>query len=101
MKKDIDLMCTYWTTAGIMPGEGEISRFDFKDRVEAASKAGLKGIGLWHTDLQDILQKRSYTEMKSILDAYGMKYLQLEFLTDWFVSGEKKSGIRRTKKTPV
>ena len=32
------LMCLYWTTAGIYPGHGEISRFDFRDRVEAAAR---------------------------------------------------------------
>jgi hypothetical protein len=29
-------------------------------------------------------QTRSLKEMKTILDDNGMKYLELEFLTDWF-----------------
>ena len=41
----------FWTTAGIFPGDGEISRFEFKDRVEAAARAGFKSIGLWHTEM--------------------------------------------------
>jgi len=28
----VELMCLYWTTAGIFPGHGEISRFDFRQR---------------------------------------------------------------------
>jgi sugar phosphate isomerase/epimerase len=86
-----ELMCLYWTTAGVFPGRGEISRFDFKDRVEAAAKAGFKGIGIWHTDLEHILVHRSLKEMKTILDDNGMKHLELEFLTDWFLDGGRKA----------
>jgi sugar phosphate isomerase/epimerase len=86
-----DLMCLYWTTAGITPGQGEISRFDFRERVEAASRAGFKGIGLWHTDLEHILYSRSLKEMQHILDDNGMQYLELEFLTDWFLEGQRKA----------
>jgi hypothetical protein len=55
MNNEVELMCLYWTTAGVFPGQGEISRFDFRDRVEAAARAGFKGIGIWHTDLEHIL----------------------------------------------
>ena len=66
MKNNVELMTLYWTTAGVFPGIGEISRFDFKDRVEAAARAGFKGIGLWHTDLEHTLQHRPIKEMKWI-----------------------------------
>ena len=42
----VELMCLYWTTAGIFPGQAGISRFDFRERVEAAARAGFKGIGI-------------------------------------------------------
>jgi sugar phosphate isomerase/epimerase len=91
MENNVELMNLYWTTSGIFPGIGEISRFDFKDRVEAAAKAGFKGIGIWHTDLEHIMLHRPLKEMKMILDDNGMKYLELEFLTDWFLDGGRKS----------
>jgi sugar phosphate isomerase/epimerase len=91
MKNNVELMCMYWTTAGIFPGQGEISRFDFADRVQAAAKAGFKGIGIWHTDLEHILQQRTLKEMKRILDDNGIKYVELEFLTDWFLDGARKA----------
>ncbi|HEY5586832.1 MAG TPA: sugar phosphate isomerase/epimerase [Ruminiclostridium sp.] len=72
------------------PGDGEISRFDFKDRVESAAKAGFTGIGIWHTDLEHILYNRTLKEMKKILDDNGIKHIELEFLTDWFVEGGRK-----------
>jgi sugar phosphate isomerase/epimerase len=87
----VELMNLFWTTAGIFPGDGEISRYDFRDRVEAASRAGFKGIGIWHTDLEHIMLHRSLKEMKQILDDCGMKHIELEFLTDWFLDGARKS----------
>jgi sugar phosphate isomerase/epimerase len=91
MKKNVELMNLYWTTSGVFPGVGEISRFDFKDRVEAAARVGFKGIGIWHTDLEHILHRRTLEEMKMILDDNGIKHVELEFLTDWFLTGARKA----------
>ena len=90
MKNDVELMSLFWTTAGVFPGDGEISRFDFKDRVEAAARAGFKGIGLWHTDLEHDTLQRPLKEMKMILDDNDIRYVELEFLTDWFLDGGRK-----------
>lgn len=89
--KDVELMNLFWTTAGIHPGDGEMSPHDFRDRVEAAARAGFKGIGIWHTDLEHILLHRSLKEVGKILDDNGMKHVELEFLTDWFLEGSRKS----------
>lgn len=91
MNQNVELMNLYWTSAGIYPGVAEISRFDFRDRVEAAAKAGFKGIGIWHTDLEHILFNRTLKDMKAILDDNGIQYLELEFLTDWFLEGARKA----------
>jgi sugar phosphate isomerase/epimerase len=90
MKNNVELMNLFWTTSGVFPGDGEMSRFDFRDRVEAAAKAGFKGIGIWHTDLEHITLHRPLKEMKMILDDNDIKYVELEFLTDWFLEGGRK-----------
>jgi sugar phosphate isomerase/epimerase len=90
-KNKVELMNLYWTTAGFFPGVSGISRFDFKDRVETAAQAGFKGIGIWHTDLDHILLHRTLQEMKMILDDNGIKHIELEFLTDWFLDGARKA----------
>lgn len=92
MKENIELLASYWTLAGgaVPHTDQEYSPFDFRDRVEEARKAGFKGVGIWHADLNHVLKKRSLKEMKQILDDNGMKYLELEFLRDWFVEGELK-----------
>lgn len=100
MNQDVELLASYWTiSAGIPHTDQEYSPFDFKDRVEAAARAGFKGFGIWHSDLDRILEKRTLKEMKQILDDNGIKYLELEFLTDWFLDGEKKkkSDVQKKK----
>jgi sugar phosphate isomerase/epimerase len=94
-----ELIASYWTIAGnVHPhSETEYSPFDFKDRVVAASKAGFKGIGLKEADLEHILERRSLKEMKRILDDNGMKHVELEFITDWFLTGDKKKRSDRTR----
>ncbi len=100
MKQHPELTAAYWTIAGAFPGaEREYSPFDFKDRVEAAARAGFSGLGIWHADLDHVLQRRTLKEMKQILDDNGMRHTEVEFLTDWFLDGELKtqSDVRKKK----
>ena len=82
-----DLLGLYWTVSG--PVEVHVGRewslFDLADRCEHASRAGFKGIGLWHADLEKVLETRSLAEVKQLLDDNGLEYLELEFLMDWFL----------------
>jgi len=92
MATNVDLLGSYWTLAGAAEPhtDKDYSPFDFKDRVEAAARAGFKGIGIWHSDLAHTLKKRSLKEMKQIFDDNGIKHVELEFLTGWFLDGEEK-----------
>ena len=91
MGKPVELIASYWTIAGVFPGRAvEYSRFEFQDRVQALAEAGFKGLGIWHADLEHILERRTLADMKRILDDNGMKHVEVEFLTDWFLAGEKK-----------
>ena len=60
-------------------------------RVEAAAAAGFTGIGIWHADLEHTLESMSLPEMRAILAGNGIRNVELEFLTDWFVGGERKA----------
>src|SRR5882762_9018145 len=100
MSPKVDLLASYWTiSAGLPHTDKEYSPFDFRDRVESAAKAGFKGFGIWHADLDHVMKTRSLQEMKHILDDNGITHVELEFLTDWFLDGErkKKSDIQRKK----
>jgi sugar phosphate isomerase/epimerase len=100
MAKPFELTAAYWTISGTFPGiEPEYSPFDFKDRVESAARAGFTGMGIWHADLEHILERRTLKEMKQILDDNGIKQVEVEFLTDWFLDGDKKklSDVRKRR----
>ena len=98
---EIELLALYWTVCG--PAEVHIGRewstFEWRDRCAEAARVGFEGIGLWHADIEHQLETRSLTEMKQIFDGAGLKYLQVEFLADFFVDpGEparKESDARR------
>ena len=89
---NIELLAAYFTIAGdIYPlGPTEISPFPFRDRVEAAARAGYRGIGLHHADTMHTASQIGLPEMRRILDANGIKYVELEFLLNWFEEGERR-----------
>lgn len=92
MWENVELIASYWTLAGGAEPhtDCEYSAFDFKDRVEACAKVGFRGMGIWHADLLHTLKRHSLSEMKRILDDNGMKHIEIEFLGDWFLTGERK-----------
>jgi sugar phosphate isomerase/epimerase len=93
--KDVELIASYWTLAGgaLPHTDKEYSTFEFRERVEAAARAGFKGIGLWHADIEHVRKRYTYPEMRRILDDNGMKYVEIEFLADFFC----EPGERRTE----
>ena len=95
-----DLLGLYWTVSG--PVEVHVGRewslFDLADRCEHASRAGFTGIGLWHADLEKVLETRSLGEVKQLLDDNGLEYLELEFLMDWFLDPDD---VRRSASDTV
>jgi sugar phosphate isomerase/epimerase len=98
MTHEPDLLASYWTiSCGVPHSDREYSPFDFRERVESAARAGFKGFGIWHADLEHCLRTLSLKEMKQILDDNGIRHVELEFLGDWFLDGERKaqSDIRK------
>ena len=93
MADDVELLISYFALSGdVYPlGPVEISPFPFKDRVEAAARAGFKGFGLHYHDTMATREKIGFPEMKRILMANGIKYLEIEFLLDWYRRGEKRA----------
>ena len=84
---DVELVGLYWTVSG--PVEVHVGRewslFSWRDRCEEAAKVGFAGIGIWHADLEHVLETHTFEEMKAIFDDAGLTHLELEFLMDWFV----------------
>ena len=87
MRAGDDLIALYWTTSG--PVEVHFGRewslFDLRDRCAQAARVGFRGIGLWHADLEHVLESRTLREVRSLLDEHGLDQIELEFLGDWFL----------------
>jgi sugar phosphate isomerase/epimerase len=91
---NVELIASYWTlSGGALPHtDKEYSTFGFKERAEAAARAGFKGIGLWHADIEHVLRSYTFPQMKRILDDNGLKHVEVEFLADWFLpAGERRA----------
>jgi sugar phosphate isomerase/epimerase len=84
---DAELVALYWTVSG--PVEVHVGRewslFDWADRCAQARAVGFSGMGIWHADLEHVLETRSLADMKTAFDDNGLRHLELEFLMDWFV----------------
>jgi sugar phosphate isomerase/epimerase len=82
-----DLLALYWTVSG--PVEVHVGRewslFDWPDRCAEAARVGFAGVGIWHADLEHQLETRTLAELRRIFDDSGLRYLELEFLMDWFL----------------
>ena len=87
MGGDVELVGLYWTVSGPVEVHSgrEWSLFDWADRCAEARKVGFSGLGIWHADLQHVLETRSLREVKEIFDHNGLRHLELEFLMDWFL----------------
>lgn len=91
MQQSIEILGSYWTLAvGADPLGDQRCLHDFRKRVEIAAKAGFKGMGFWHTDIQEILRTYSLREMKRILDDHGIAHIEVEWLLDWFCTGARR-----------
>lgn len=91
--RPVELLASYWTICGAAEPhtDHEHSPFSLVERAASASRAGFKGMGLWHADLAHLRRQHSLPEMKRIFDDHGIRHIELEFLTDWFVDGEKRA----------
>src|SRR5215469_3494215 len=90
----VPLIASYWTLGGgaLPHTDREYSTFEFRTRVEHAARAGFKGLGLWHADLEHVTKTRTLQEMRKILDANGIEHVEIEFLFDWFLEpGERRN----------
>lgn len=88
-----DLLAACWTWAGNAgPFIGdEVSPLDLGTRIEAVAAAGWNGVGFIHADLPQIKAAGGFAEVKKRLDDNGLVHVELEFLSDWWKTGEARA----------
>ncbi len=85
----VNLIGCYWTLAGpYVFGDDDHSPWGFRERAEAAGRAGYTGFGFKQADLRQILVRHSCAEVCSILADNGLRHVELEALFDWCADGE-------------
>jgi sugar phosphate isomerase/epimerase len=94
----VELMNLFTSNSGIVPGEGEISRFPFEERVKSLAKAGFVGMSFWHTDLAKVMETIPLRDIKAMLDDNGLSVFEIEFIEDWFVDGARKAASDERKR---
>lgn len=97
--KNIELLAAYWTLAGdTYPGApSEISPFSLQARAQAASKAGWRGMGLVHADIMHNVEQLGISTVRNIFKDNGIKHLEVEFLTDWHLTGDRLSASDKVR----
>ncbi|MHB1567666.1 MAG: sugar phosphate isomerase/epimerase family protein [Solirubrobacteraceae bacterium] len=84
----MEVVALYWTVSGPVEVHygREWSTFAWRDRCENAARVGFSGIGLWHADVAHQLQSTTLGEMRRVFDDAGLRYLEVEFLSDFFAA---------------
>ena len=82
-----DLVALYWTISGPVEVHAgrEWSLFDLRDRCAHAARVGFSGMGIWHADLEHVLETRTLAEIAELFHEFGLRHLELELLQDWFL----------------
>jgi sugar phosphate isomerase/epimerase len=89
---DIELCASYWTVSGaVYPGApSEISPFPLKERAEVAGRIGWRGMGFVLDDMNASITRYGLPTVRDIFSDNGIKHVELEFLVDWHLVGEKR-----------
>ncbi|ABK75307.1 sugar phosphate isomerase/epimerase family protein [Mycolicibacterium smegmatis] len=87
-----DLLATCWTWAGnAAPARGtERSPIPMAERLDAVASAGWEGVGIVYADLAEIASTTGLPTLRSMLDDHGIKHVELEFITNWWTTGEQR-----------
>jgi len=86
------IVATYFTHAGnvSLSAENVASPWPLQRRAEALGRAGFRGMGFVPDDLDRILADTSLTAVRALLADNGLGFIELEALTDWFATGERR-----------
>jgi sugar phosphate isomerase/epimerase len=84
-----DMMCSFHTTSGVMPGGPAASRFPLAERLNACAAAGYAGYWLhWRDYLEQRARGMDDAGLRRAFDEAGMRHRGVEFLAGWFLYGD-------------
>jgi len=68
------------------------------ERIDAVADAGWAGIGLLHADLTLARDTIGYSKVARAISSAGLKYVEVEFLGDWWTGGEARAQSDRVRR---
>ncbi|MFN3547044.1 MAG: sugar phosphate isomerase/epimerase family protein [Mesorhizobium sp.] len=85
----LDLMCSSYTTSGVMPGGPVASRHGLAERLAACAAAGYRGYWLhWRDYVEQRGAGMSDGALRALFDRHDLPHRGVEFFSDWFVDGD-------------
>lgn len=97
-----DLLATCWTWSGdAIPTAGggdEVSPIDVATRIASVAKAGWAGVGFVLADLAVVEGTIGLQHLRGLLDDSGLGLVELEFLADWWETGERRVESDRARR---
>lgn len=92
-------LATCWTSGGnIMPARtGPYSPEPIDRRVRAVAAAGFSGFGINYADLIRVRETIGFSGMRRLLDSEGIADIELEYLDDWWLEGERREESDRAR----
>ncbi|WP_205844062.1 sugar phosphate isomerase/epimerase family protein [Nakamurella deserti] len=96
---DRRLVASCWTWAGnARPAwPDERSPHDLATRLAAITGTGFHGVGLVHADLVEIRRTVGLATARRMIDDAGLAYVEVEFLSDWWTTGERRRASDRVR----
>ena len=95
-----ELICSYYTIAGVSPTALAESPWPFEERVRACAEAGYTGIGIHLRDYR-ALRRSGFSDsmLRAIVNDHGMRHVEVEFLLNWFADGVAGTQSRDDEET--
>jgi len=89
----------FWTLAGNSHPftSGGVSELPLEVRADAAAEAGFWGFSFIDTDLASVRKHLKYSEIRQIFESRGLGFIEIELITDWFATGERRAASDRIR----
>ncbi len=99
MKQTPELLAACWTSAGhVVPFRGiTTSPVEVRERIAAVAESGYRGFGLTREDLVVARDSIGLSAVAACLREHGITTVQLEWITNWWTSGELRRASDRAR----